>query len=150
MEDIIFEKLLARVAEVVGSEAPKDIAIVLGISEQAVYKSLKNKKIPNSWIYRLSANLGIQQSWIIDGVGPMQPNAHIRSVVSDIACADANNPSRPAALEARIVELEAKYAVLETENAALKEVLRAKEETLAAFRQLLRQAQGAPADREKG
>lgn len=65
MEDVEFDNILNRLAGVVGSRSPKELAAALGISEQAVYKVLKKKAVPRTWIYRISSKYNIELSCLL-------------------------------------------------------------------------------------
>jgi DNA repair exonuclease SbcCD ATPase subunit len=107
MEDIIFESILARLGEVVGSVLPKDLADALDISEQAVYKALNNKKIPKTWFYRISSKYGVKQSWLATGLEPKAETGNLEEKIRN--------------LEMRVRELEGEKEQLERHSKLLAE-----------------------------
>ena len=67
MEGAKFEDELARLLKAVGSGKLKDLAAALSISEQAVSKALKKKKIPKTWAYTLSTKTNHSLEWLLYG-----------------------------------------------------------------------------------
>lgn len=72
MKDPSFEGVLARIEKIIGSNSPKNLSAILGISAQAVYKGLRGERIPETWVYKLAAQYGVSPQWILSGEGPMR------------------------------------------------------------------------------
>ena len=70
MEDEQFEAMFSRLSEIVGSRSARGLAHALEISEQAVYKSLRARKIPNSWVYSIARKFKVPADWIMLGTLP--------------------------------------------------------------------------------
>lgn len=135
MEDIEFENIHARLTEVVGSQAPKELAAALGISEQAVYKALRKKDIPQTWVYRISSKYDIQPSWLTTGIGPKHRRRDEESVSEQIEAVAAPHNTCEKCLELyeRLYQIGESEKSLMRENADLRVELERLETRFAAL-----------------
>ena len=60
---------LRRVYEVTGCKTQVDLAALLGVRQSSVSIALKQGKLPDKWLVRLSL-MGISLKWVLTGKGP--------------------------------------------------------------------------------
>ncbi len=99
MKEALFEDVLCRLAEVVGLQAPKDLAAALEISEQAVYKASRARKIPSTWVYRTAKNSAVSRTGFSTAEGSYGrtkvPTHRRKSVSADARCRRRSGRLRP-------------------------------------------------------
>ena len=76
MKDATDNEVLERLAEVIDSRSATDFSQALEISVQAVYKVLRGKKVPNSWVYKIAKKFQVSPEWLFHGMGKMRPEAN--------------------------------------------------------------------------
>lgn len=62
----------------IGGKSQDDLASFLGISNDAIYKAVRQGKIPPAWFLTIGKKAGISIDWLVSGIGQMRPgNAQI-------------------------------------------------------------------------
>lgn len=88
-----FEESWKRVKELTGWEKNKELADFLGISGSSVSGTKGRGNFPIEWAYKIAKGYNGSVKWILEGRGPMRPDAHPNGAQPGPAA------ERPAAIE---------------------------------------------------
>ncbi len=61
------EEILERLLRASGTKSIADLSEILGISRQAAYKAVKERKIPLEWILKISVKYQASMDWLTFG-----------------------------------------------------------------------------------
>ena len=67
IEDYEFHKAFARLCEVLGSSKQCDIAMQMGISQSSVSVTVRQEKIPATWLLAVLKTHNVNPEWVLHG-----------------------------------------------------------------------------------
>lgn len=69
-----FDEFFARASRALGLESQQALARELGVNRSAITQAKRKGFVPETWVFRLARNYGLNVSWLETGTGPMREN----------------------------------------------------------------------------
>lgn len=102
---LTFDNFYARVLATTDISSQKELAQILGIDPAAITMA-KNRKIPKSWVFKLSHHFGINPDWLMSGRGETYTRHQNQTIlipkVTALACAGGGSFEVTECVRARI------------------------------------------------
>ena len=69
---LTFDDFFRRAAQAAELDTQQDLASLLGVNRSAVTQAKKRNAVPESWIMKLSRDLGLNPAWLESGMGTIR------------------------------------------------------------------------------